>query len=254
MWRRKCNGYKFIDIHCHLLPEVDDGARNIEESIEMLRIALNNGITDIICTPHFRKGKSYATPQQIHCLIEQLCELTIEKGIPVNLYPGNEMYYTQEAEEDLETHKIMTLNNTDYVLVEFQTFDTYQHIRNSLDSIRGLGFYPILAHAERYDCLVKDWKLIKELKELGIEIQLNASSVAGEIGGKLKRYTCKLLKKELVDYIATDAHRKEGRTPDIRKCAEYLYKKFDRSYVDKLLYWNAKERLLRERNVNGHNE
>ena len=102
--------------------------------------------------------------------------------------------------------------------------------------------------------LVKDWKLIKELKELGIEIQLNASSIAGELGGKLKRYTCKLLKAELVDYIATDAHRMEGRTPDIRKCAQLLYKKFDNSYVDNLLYKNAKERLLRERNVNGKKE
>lgn len=254
MRKKKIGDVKIIDIHSHILPGIDDGARSLEESLEMLRIALKSGITDIICTPHYKEGRHNAGPKKIQELIENLEELALENGIPINLHPGNELLYTIDAEEALEDNKLNTMNHTEYVLVEFQPFDSYQHIRNALDTIRGLGYLPILAHAERYDCLLKDWKCIQELKDLGAEIQLNASSVVGELGGKLKRYTRKLLKKELVDYISTDAHRKEGRTPDMSKCAELLYKKLDSGYVESLLYKNAKERLLRERIVNGNKE
>ena len=235
---------KYIDIHSHILPYIDDGSRDMDMTLEMLRIAQKEGITDMIVTPHYRAGRFKGDSAQIHKLLEEVRELLKREDIPINLYPGTEIYYRSELDEKLEDGTLNTMNGTEYVLVEFSPLESFLYIRNAMEELMGMGYTPILAHAERYQCMCKDIANVRDLKKMGCDIQVNASSVTGDTGFMCKRFVHKLLKEGLVDYIGTDAHNTDSRKPAMKKCADMLYKKYDREYADELLYCNAAEKLL----------
>lgn len=239
---------KLIDIHSHILPYMDDGAKDMDMTFEMLRIARADGITDIIATPHYKAGRFKGDAMRAGELLEELRSLMKEENIDMNLYLGNEIYYRSELEEKLVSGALSTLNGSGYVLVEFSPLDDFVHIRNAMEDILGMGYVPVLAHAERYQCMTKRPEHVRELKEMGCDIQVNADSVTGETGFKVKWFVHKLLKEYLVDYIGTDAHGTDKRKPAMKKCAELLYRKYDKAYADALLFRNAQKRLLSIKN------
>lgn len=234
----------YVDVHSHILPHLDDGSKNMDETLRMLEIAADEGISAIIATPHYKSGRYPADPDRILHTLHQVQQVADAHGIPITLYPGNEIYYNSELEEKFETGRLCTLNDSEYVLVEFSPFEQYTYIRNAMEDIMGLGYIPVLAHVERYQCICKDASLVEELRAMGCQIQVNASSVAGENGFATTRFVHKILKKHLVDYIGTDAHNTEKRRPAMEKCANYLYKKLDADYADELLFLNAEHFLL----------
>lgn len=236
----------FVDMHSHVLPHLDDGAGNMETTLEMLRIAYREGITHIIATPHYKSGRFPADARRLQNTLHKVQLAAKEQKIPITLYAGNEIFYNSELEEKFQSGALCTMNGTQYVLVEFSPFEGYIYIRNAMEDILGMGYTPILAHVERYQCMGKDISCVEELRALGCEIQVNAGSVAGDNGLKMKSIVKKLLKAKLVDYIGTDAHNTAGRKPAMQKCAAYLYKKCERSYADALLYGNALTRLLEQ--------
>lgn len=234
-----------VDVHCHIMPGIDDGSRSMEETLKMLEIAQSEGITHMIATPHFKSGHHNASPEKVNGLIDDVQTAADVHGIDIELFQGNEILYHDELCEEVDEGKISRMNDTDYVLVEFMPSDQYQYIRNSLDEVISEGYQPIIAHVERYSCMVNDIENVREIKRMGVEIQVNASSIMGGIGKDVKKFLHKLLKEQIVDYIGTDAHRCEGsRTPQMAECADYLYKKYDEQYVDEILYLNAMDRLL----------
>lgn len=232
---------RIVDIHCHIMYGVDDGAGDIAEAVAMLEIACREGITDIILTPHFKEGRRNAGPERIEERWALLKEQTAALGIPIELYKGNEFFYCSNMEELLERKQFLTLNDSDYVLVEFSPDEDFVYLRNGLDNCLGLGYIPVLAHAERYECMVKNIGYIREIHDMGVRIQVNASGICGDVGGKLKKHLHRLLKERMVDYVGTDAHGSQERKPEMKRCCEYLYKKYERSYVDDILFRNAEE-------------
>ena len=170
---------RIVDIHCHILPGLDDGSESLEESVEMLRIAEKAGITDIIATPHFKAGRHNPGPDTICRKIRELQQEAEKRGVSVNLYPGSEVLFFSELEEALQSQRICTLNHSPYVLIEFSPADSYQSIRNALDQVLGMELFPIVAHAERYGCVLDDWKNAEAFRDMGAQIQINASSIAG---------------------------------------------------------------------------
>ncbi len=234
----------FTDIHCHILPAVDDGSQSMEETMEMLRIAASEGIRCMIVTPHYKEGRRSPGAARIKERMEVVQEALDEEGIPIRLYPGNEIFYTSEFEEKLEEGRILSMNHSEYLLVEFSPFEDYVCIRNAMNSILSAGYIPILAHVERYQCMLKDVKHVADLLAMGCRIQVNASSVTGDNGYKVKQYVHKLLKLKQVDYIGTDAHNTERRRPAMKKCAELLVKKYGEEYAMALLNDNAEQTLL----------
>ena len=234
----------YVDIHSHILPDLDDGAKDMGETLEMLQIAWQEGITHIIATPHYKAGRFQADAQRLERTLDKVRQEIKKTNIPVTLYAGNEIYYHSELEEKFQTGAISTLNGTGYVLIEFSPFESYTYLRNAMEDVLGMGYVPILAHVERYQCMYKEKTCVEELRAMGCGIQVNAGSVTGDAGWKTKHFIHKLLKEKLVDFIGTDAHNTSGRKPSIQKCAAYLYKKYERSYVDALLYGNAMSRLL----------
>ena len=123
----------YTDMHCHVLPGVDDGSQNMEESIEMLRIAYRNQIRRIIVTPHNKPMRHNAGQEKINELIAQLTAQMKREKIEIAFYPGNELYYCDELVEKLENHKACTMADTAYVLVEFSPADSWEYIRNGIN-------------------------------------------------------------------------------------------------------------------------
>ncbi len=228
-----------VDMHCHIIPAVDDGASNMEEALRMLKTAEEQGTTHIVCTPHYKNHHKTLGGEKLREVFENLKKEAQRSGLGVKLYLGNEVFYFQELEKAVDEAEIATMNGTSYLLVEFHPDIAWQKLWSNLYDVRSYGLKPVLAHAERYKCLLGNPSNMEDLKSLGVKIQINAASVTGELGIGIKRYVKKLLKYEMVDYISTDAHDDLVRAPKIQECESYLLKKYDRSYVEGILYKNA---------------
>lgn len=229
----------YVDIHSHILPHLDDGAVDMDQSIEMLRIAEREGITHMIATPHYKSGRFRADSAEVLMTLQELQEEASEAGIHIKLYPGTEIFYHSDLEQRLEQGHLHTLNDTEYLLVEFSPFEAYGYIRNAADDILSMGYHPVLAHVERYECLLGHADKIQELKDMGCGIQVNAGSVAGDYGFAAKRFTGALLKKQLIDYLGTDAHNTGKRSPFMGKCAKIICRKCGEHYAEQILEGNA---------------
>lgn len=228
----------YIDIHSHLLPGIDDGAKDFHTSMEMFRIAEKNGISQMILTPHYKPMHHNASPDGIAKLIEQLNTALMKEKIHMELYVGNELYYSSDIVSLLDEGKACSLANSSYVLVEFGPIDGYEHIRNGIYQMIAGGYRPVLAHAERYDCLRVKPERIRELVGMGCYIQLNAGSILGQSGFGIKRFAKQMLKKQLVHFVATDAHNAKKRAPHLLKCGKYINRKYGWAYARALLYGN----------------
>ena len=237
----------FTDIHCHVLPMVDDGAETMEMALDMLRIAAEEGIRKMILTPHQKADRKCVTPEGIIRRMVLLQEEVDKKGIPVKLFPGNEIFYRHGLGELLELGKIRTLADSHYVLVEFLPGEDFGYIRDALNRLISFGYWPVVAHVERYVNVIKDMEKAERLKEdAGCYFQVNASSVVGDQGFAAKNVVKKLLKAGLVDFVGTDAHSDGSRAPRLRKCAGYLEKKYGETMAGKLMRENA-EAILEDR-------
>ena len=234
----------YVDIHCHVLPGIDDGARDMDETLKMLKIASEQGISDMIVTPHYKQGRVGTPRQAIGEMIEQVGKYAALSGISIRLHPGTEIYYNSSLEEKLESGWLAKMNDSDFVLVEFSPLETFSYIRNAIEDLFGLGCHPILAHVERYQCMLSNVDNVRILHDMGCRIQVNASSIEGVFGFKIKHFIKKLLKERLVDYVGTDAHNCKTRAPEMTKCAEVLRKQCDAAYVDELLFGRAMSELL----------
>ncbi len=233
-----------VDIHAHVLPGVDDGAKSLEESLQMLKTAWSEGITDMILTPHYQSGRYFTPKDKILKLTAKMQKEALSRGIPIRLYAGTEIYYRSGMEEKLDAGQLATLNGSNYILTEFSPVEEFSYIRNAMEELRGIGYIPILAHVERFKCLLEDPGRVLELRRMGCGIQANAGSISGKYGLGVKRYLHRLLKEKMVDYIGTDAHNDGGRAPQVKGCAKLLYRKYDADYVEAVLYGNAEKNLL----------
>ena len=227
-----------IDIHCHIMPGVDDGSPDTETSLGMLRIAAENGIKKIILTPHHKPMHHNVSPKHNAAYRQRLQDVARDNGIGVTLYSGNEIYYSDETQADLESHNICTLAGSDYVLVEFHPTNPYKAIHNALYQVQGAGFIPIVAHVERYSDVVSHPAYVNELVDMGCYIQVNANSVMGKYGFGIGHFTRKLIKQDLVHFVATDAHDTGRRSPQLADCRKLVERKFGLETAERLFYDN----------------
>lgn len=228
----------YFDIHSHVLPGIDDGAKNIEESKKMLYTAYENGIRNIIATPHYREGRYTASKEEINLAFKDVNELIQDEGLDITLYLGNEIYYNHNISSLLLNNKIFTMAGSNYVLLEFSPMISYQDMRMALQDIIMSGYWPILAHFERYINVNNKDSNIDEIYNMGVCIQVNASTITGSIFSKSGKLAKKLLKYDMIDFIATDSHNNNIRAPKLNDTVGYLKKKYGQDLVDKLLYVN----------------
>lgn len=230
------NGY--IDLHCHLLPELDDGSESIEETKEMLQIAYREGIRTIFATPHFHPKRGISDAETVLKQFAVVYRMMKQEFPDMEMYEGNEIYYRQDIVDRLRQGELLTLANSGYVLIEFSTMDDAGYIKEGVNNLLRAGFYPIIAHVERYENVIYDVSFMEELVDAGAYIQVNTDSVLGGSGGKIKRILRKMMKNNMVHFLGTDAHSAGTRAPYMEKCAKYLEKKCGEETVKKMLYEN----------------
>lgn len=244
MEERKISGY--IDIHCHIIPHVDDGARSSTQALRMIEIAYNNGIRGMIATPHYEVGKYDDNKEEIEKNFEKLKNLVVKKYPDFELYLGNEIFYSYGVVDNLEEGRIFTLADSDCVLVEFSPNDKYKYISESLYELVNNGYTPVLAHCERYEEVMADIENVERLVDAGVYIQINAHTIAGKYGRSIRKKVLKMIKNDLVHFIGTDTHSDGHRSPDLEECIKYLRKKTDEETVERLLSVNPRKILAKD--------
>ena len=203
-----------IDIHTHIIPNVDDGSPNLETSINMIKHELDIGVDTIICTPHHIYHRYEKTVEEIKKQFELLKSEVEKLNLPVKLYLGQEICYTHREDiiKMLKEGKLLTLNNTNRILLEFSFTREPEDVLDVIYNFSVNGYEVIIAHVERYEWMTLD--KVKDLKKEGALIQINSNSYLGLTTWKEKRFTKKLLKLGLVDYVASDTHSFRPSTLD----------------------------------------
>lgn len=232
-----------IDIHAHILPDIDDGAYNMEEAQEMLMMAFRQGIHNIIATPHYKRGQS---PEYIIKLYRKLQQSAFEIHKQYQIFLGQEILYSEDILEDLKEKRAFTMCGSTYVLIEFDPFIPYSRMFQSLRKIILARYIPILAHMERYPCLRKKGR-VKELIDSGCMLQMNYSSITGYPFNKNVRWCRHQIKKEYVHMMGTDMHHINKRKPEIKKALIWINKHCRLETYQKLVCGNS-EAMLKEKN------
>jgi protein-tyrosine phosphatase len=238
----------YTDMHNHIVPGVDDGSENMEESMELVEMAYQEGIRRLICTPHYMRGRNHYTYEQLDETFAAFADMVRQQHPDIELWLGNEVLYEEGIVEDLKAGKIHTMAGTKYVLIEFNIRIPYAELYQAMKKVSAARFRPIIAHVERYQCLTKHEERIQELRELGIYIQMNASSVEGGLFDEHARWCQKLLKKGYIDFIGTDAHDLENRAPVIGDAVKWITKKCGEEVAEDV-FWNNAAQVIQNQYI-----
>lgn len=228
-----------VDMHCHILPEIDDGAKNEGEAYQMLRMAYDEGIRVIVATPHHHERRGMCTPGQYKRALSKVRKMAKEIDEKFYVMPGMEIYFSQDVLTKLEHKKVQTMGVSDYVLIEFSPNDEFRYIQQALQQVQMKGFHPIVAHIERYDCFHDHVDDVEYLIEMGAYVQVNAGSIVGTSGRITKRFVKELLERQLVHFVGTDAHSSGSRSPMIKKSADFVEKRFGEEYAREIFRTNG---------------
>ena len=207
-----------IDLHCHIIPGVDDGSESLDESIEMCRIAARDGITKIVCTPHNVVGKYNNNSAKIMSCVKELQADIDSKNIPLTLYPGCEIHLDFNLVKKIKAGELMTMNNSGrYIILELPGETLPQNLDESISSLVFAGIIPIIAHPERNLAIRSNPALLYRLVKLGALSQLTTSSLIGRFGSTIEEFSIFLIEHNLVHMMATDAHSSRQRRPILSK-------------------------------------
>lgn len=212
-----------IDVHSHIINEIDDGSKSIEMTIDMLKKAEQSGTTDIIATPHFMRGRFEVEYRDVVKKVEDLKDIAKENNININIYAGQEVYFSKNILNYYNDKMIGTINNTKYMLIEFPMLEfNIDEVINTIYELQIRGITPVIAHPERYRQFIKDPSLINALIKEGMLFQLNAGSIVGGFGKDVKKTATKYLEDNIYSFIGSDAHRDIGRNTDMKEALEVL--------------------------------
>ena len=237
------------DIHCHILPNFDDGASSLEESLKMARMAEATGITTIVSTPHFPGRPDFL--QRLPAILEKyrmLRDAIAREGLALKLLPGAEILCLPETPQMARQKTLPTLGNTDYLLAEFYFDETAGYMSDMLLNLSRAGYRPVVAHPERYRAVQQDPSLAEFWFRQGYVLQLNKGSLLGSFGNRVEATAAELLEQGLAHLIASDAHGSTSRTTHMTTLIHYLQNHCDEGYTDILLNRNP-GRLIENRDM-----
>lgn len=227
-----------IDIHVHILPGIDDGAKDMEDFMEMSRAAVFEGIHTIIATPHHLSGVYENPAERIQTLVNQANHLLQSEGLPLVILPGQEIHVVPELLETLEQKNSIPLTGEGpYLLLELKD-PIPDSISSFFYNLQLKGIMPIIAHAERYQTFRKDPKRLYRLVKQGVLVQLTAGSIVGTFGINIQKISELLVRHRLVHFIASDAHKAIGPRSFHMKAAYHKIKEID-SDMEIILKENA---------------
>ncbi|SEN49132.1 protein-tyrosine phosphatase [Mesobacillus persicus] len=236
-----------IDLHCHILTGIDDGAQTDNDSLEMAKLAVQEGITTIIATPHHKNGRYLNPKQNVLAKVAELNKRLLEERIDLKILPGQETAINGELLEDFDSGQIMTLNDTNYVFVELPSDHVPRYSEKMLFDLQLKGLIPVIVHPERNREIHERPELLYKLVEKGALAQLTAGSLCGKFGKKIKSFSEQLIEANLVHFIASDAHNVTSRGFHLRQAYDVVEKLYGIDMV--YLYRENAELLVEGMNV-----
>lgn len=199
-----------IDMHTHILPNIDDGSNNIEESIEMLKEAQEAGFTGLVSTSHFIEESYNTTSKEREELINNINNKLILENINIKIYNGAEAYISNNLNELINKSILPTINGSRYLLMELPMNSEIIYLDEIIGSLKQNGIIPIIAHPERYSYVQKNPNMLAKLIEQGVLFQANYASIIGKYGKQAEKTIKKLLKSNMIHFLGTDAHRSKS--------------------------------------------
>jgi protein-tyrosine phosphatase len=209
-----------IDLHCHILPGLDDGAGSLEVAVEMARLAAEEGIEIIVATPHLFRGGASRDFDLIREKREELQATLASQGVPVEIKSGAEVHISHNLVDEVRQHKSqLVLNGSSYMFVEFPTDHIYRGVRELFFELMNEGVTPIIAHPERNSVFEQSPELLFDLVSQGALVQANAGSFTGKYGRRASETALRLLEWHLVHFIASDGHNADSLPPRLAEAA-----------------------------------
>ena len=207
-----------IDFHTHILPNIDDGSRSIDETFNLIKEAKNVGFEGIISTSHYMENYYETDKPEREVWINAIYENLQAKNIDIRLYLGNEIYISENLIKLLEEGKASTINDTSYVLFEMPLNAEPMNLYDTVYQMIQCKLVPILAHPERYSYIQKEPDLVYDLVQKGVLMQANYGSIIGQYGEKAQIIVKKLLENNLIHFLGSDVHRQNTIYPKIPEC------------------------------------
>ena len=229
---------KFVDLHNHALFATDDGPKTEKDMFSLIDAIYKDNIRHLCLTPHYHPGYFGENTKRAERAYSRLFEYVTEKYPDMKIYRGNELRYNRGCVEWVKEGKCHSINGTNYVLIDFSQGEEGDVIVKGTNRILNAGYIPVLAHVERYRKIANNMDFVRELKENGVVIQVDAQSILGVFGIGSKRCCKKMLAYHLVDVVATDAHGSILRPPSITESYKYIEKHYGKKYAETVCIHN----------------
>ncbi len=236
-----------IDMHSHILPNIDDGSKSVEETFKLIQEAKDAGFKAIVSTSHYMEGYYETASAEREVWVNVIYQKLQEKNININLYLGNEIYLTENMIELLEDNKASTINDTNYVLFETSLNIEPLNLYNVIYEMMQNKLIPIMAHPERYSYVQEDPELVYDLIQKGVLMQSNYASIIGYYGKRPQIIVKKLLENNMVHFLGSDVHRPNTIYPKIPQILEELKKIIGEDKLQELTNDNPKLVLQNKR-------
>jgi protein-tyrosine phosphatase len=225
-----------IDIHCHLLPNVDDGPKSWEESLEMIRIAAGDGIKGAVTTPHWIQGTNWQPrPEKVREVVAELNSRIGKAGLDFEVFPGMEIGIIPDLPRYVSKGDVLSLADSHFVLIEIPFYSLPLGIEEVIYGLRSIEKTPVLAHPERNREYQGAPKRILELVGMGALVQVTASSLTGGFGDDAKSCSIEFAKLGALHFISSDAHSNKHRPPLVSKGLAVVEKKIGRDAADEIV-------------------
>ena len=221
-----------IDLHCHMLPGVDDGAQTMADAVAMAEAAVAQGIKHLLCTPHHNNGKYDNPAEEVIFKVQQLQNVLDRRNIPLTLYEGQEVRISGDLPEQIRAGNILFVDlNNRYLLIEFPTGEIPVYAERLFYDLVDMGHRPIIVHPERNKGFIEDPNRLIPFIELGALAQLTAPSYVGVFGREIERTAKQMVDCNLVHMVASDAHNLRGRNFFLQRAFEEITHDFGKRKV-----------------------
>lgn len=228
-----------IDFHSHIIPEIDDGSRSIEETMLLIKEAHKAGFTTIISTSHYLSGQYEFNEASRKQFLNVIQMGATNLGIDIELKLGSEIYASYDIVELLKEHEASTINGTKYVLFELPMQSELPNLKNIIYDLLGNGYIPIIAHPERYSYVKENPNWLLEYLELGVLFQSNYGSVIGMYGKEAQKTVKLLLKNDMIHFLGSDVHKASTVYAKMPEIIQELRKILERDKFKRLTKLNA---------------
>ena len=239
-----------VDIHTHILPGIDDGARDWEDAYRMAAIAADSGVDTIVCTHHANVPNLYQNydSRYLDQLFAELKDRLRRGGFPLRILRGMEIFSTDDVVEKIMAGILLPLHNTDYYLIEFDFYEAPDFMEDIISGIMEIGKRPIIAHPERYICLQDEPEILHYWMTKGLLTQVNRGSLQGNFGSECESAARTFIDHHMVTCLASDAHRPDERSTEMGRIFRQVSREYSEILARQLLSENPR-RILQGRRV-----